>query len=92
MNVIVIANQKGDVGKTTIAMQLGAALSRRHDVLVIDADRQGSAAWCADRSRDSVPFDLAATQSLLALGRIRELAGRYHYVLVDTPSGVESGR
>lgn len=91
MNVIVVANQKGGVGKTTVAMQLGAALSRRHRVLVVDTDRQGSVGWWADRSRHHLAFDLTATQSLLALGRIRELEGRYHYVLIDTAGGVEGG-
>lgn len=89
MRVVAVANQKGGVGKTTVAMQLGAALSRRFRVLVVDVDRQQSTVWWAENARDRLPFDFAGSASPKLLVRLRELRAEYDFVLVDTPGNLE---
>jgi len=89
MLTIAVANQKGGVGKTTVTMQLGAALSRRYRVLVVDVDRQQSTVWWAENVRERLPFDFAGNQNPKALTRLRELRVEYDFVLVDTPGNLE---
>jgi len=89
MRIVAVANQKGGVGKTTVTMQLGAALSRRHRVLVVDVDRQQSTVWWADNARVRLPFDFAGSQNPKLLGRLRDLGLEYDFVLVDTPGSLE---
>lgn len=62
MRIVAVANQKGGVGKTTVAMQVGAELSRRHRVLLVDVDRQQSTVWWAENARERMPFDFAGSQ------------------------------
>jgi chromosome partitioning protein len=54
--IVSFLNQKGGVGKTTLALNVAGVLARKCKVLVIDADPQGSALdWAAAR-RDKPPF------------------------------------
>jgi chromosome partitioning protein len=93
--VIAIVNQKGGAGKSTIAMHLAGALGRRgHKVLVVDADRQGTATRWAASAPDDAPFPAAVNGLSAAEGKVhREVAKfveDYQYIVIDCPPAVES--
>lgn len=76
-SIIAIANQKGGVGKTTTAINLGAALADLgHSVLLVDLDPQGNAstglALDADQ-REPSSYDLLTGEAQLA-DTVRETA------------------
>lgn len=84
MSVISLVHTKGGVAKTTTAVYLATAAHRRSiDVVLVDADPQGSALeWAADsRADDPLPFPVVPASRPLAVDREREL------VIIDTPPG-----
>ncbi len=70
MRVISITNQKGGVGKTTTAINLGAALaSFGHSVLIVDLDPQGNASTglgIGASHREKTTYDLLIDGAALA--------------------------
>ncbi len=90
MPVIVVANPKGGVGKSTVATNLAGALARAgHAVMLGDADRQQSARqWLALRE-SALPlirgWDVAHDEV------VRPPKGTTHVVL-DTPAGLHGKR
>lgn len=87
MRTIVIANQKGGVGRTTVTMQLAAGLSCRLRVLVVDMDPQQSTRWWARDAHSRLPFTLAGAQSAGVLQRLGRVGVGFDVALVDTPAG-----
>jgi chromosome partitioning protein len=98
MAVHVVLNQKGGVGKSTIAVNLAAVtadvLNRDDDpessspVAAVSVDPQGSAVWWAARIND-LPFHIVqAHDDLDGLKRLGELPGIAH-VYVDTPGWID---
>ena len=94
MPVIVVANPKGGVGKSTLATNLAGALARAgHAVMLGDVDRQQSARqWLAIRPA-SLPtirgWDVAPGDTKHAI--VRPPKGTTHVVL-DTPAGLHDRR
>jgi chromosome partitioning protein len=89
MPVIVVANPKGGVGKSTLATNLAGWLARQgHPVMLGDIDRQQSARqWLALR-----PPHLPSIRSWDSAGdNLRPPKGTTHVVL-DTPAGLHGKR
>ena len=90
MPVIVVANPKGGVGKTTLSTNIAGYLAARgHAVMLGDVDRQQSArAWLQQR-----PLGLPAIASWEVAHNhiVRPPKGTTHLVL-DTPAGLHGDR
>ncbi len=90
MRTIVVASQKGGVGKTTIAGHLGvlAEQSKEGPVALIDTDPQGSlASWWNERTNEAPLFARVEigklTEHLQALSK-----GGIKLAIIDTPPSV----
>lgn len=74
MPIISLVHTKGGVAKTTSAMYLAAAgVSRGLDVVLVDADPQGSALeWAADATADGpMPFPVVPASHSDRRSRLR---------------------
>ena len=83
MRIVVVANGKGGVGKSTTTVNMAGILGEEMRVLVVDSDPQESATWWMERSEGPRAVDVVQETDPRMLGRVREVGG-YDVVLVDT--------
>jgi chromosome partitioning protein len=87
--IISIQNQKGGVGKTTLAVHISHALALRDEpTLLLDADPQGSARdWAAAR-KSQPPFSVVGLDRPTIHRDLPAIAKNYAHVVIDGPPRV----
>jgi chromosome partitioning protein len=93
MKTVVIANQKGGSGKSTITVHLAAAAEHGGDgpVVISDTDPQGTAAdWFNQRKKSGIDTPRYSALTLGELsGRVRDLSGAgASYLFIDTAPSI----
>ena len=87
--IISFLNQKGGVGKTTLSVNVAGCLARqRHRVLLIDADKQGSATTWASL-REDAPFQVVSMARANMARDALKLAQDYDHTIIDGPPHAE---
>lgn len=86
--IISLVNQKGGVGKTTLAINIGIGMARRnYKVRFLDTDPQGTASqW--QSIEGNVAFEVRRHPSRVTLGEITNAGMDHNFLVIDTPPAI----
>lgn len=87
--IIAVINQKGGTGKTTLALNLAAGLSRRGSVHVVDADPQRSVTQWVGMGGGNSGLPGVAQLAGNPTAVLEKLMRNHRYVVVDCPPMVQ---
>ena len=83
--ILSFINQKGGVGKSTLSINVAAALAAQgHKTLLIDADKQGSTKTWASL-RDETPFVVVDLARENMARDAMKMAADYAFTIIDAP-------
>jgi len=83
--IVALLNQKGGVGKTTLAVHLAASLAAKGRTLLLDADPQGSAVSWSSQREGAPPFTVTALAKPTIHRDIAQISYGYAHVVIDGP-------
>ncbi len=88
MMIISLVNQKGGVGKTTIAINIGIGMARRnYQVGFLDTDPQGTASqW--QSIEGNIAFEVRRHPSRVSSGDIMDTDRNHGLLVIDTPPAI----
>lgn len=87
--IISLQNQKGGVGKTTLAVHIAHSLASRGSlVLLVDTDPQGSARGWAAARESQPPFTVVGLDRPTIHRDLPAIASNYDHVVIDGPPRV----
>ena len=87
--IISFQNQKGGVGKTTLSINVAAALALTGlRVLIVDSDPQGSVRDWASVREDTPPFHIIGMDRPTIHRDLPEMTANYDHIIIDAPPRV----